>query len=189
MEVPQICNRARDAVEAMLELNVSQTPPTIGQVRTEAVKASQRARMETMLSKYWDADADGGYYSGADNVRDAYETYLNEPVRACFFEIEMNLSDRSIEVRQNGTDYAVVSFELENLAARYRGDGETIFVGECYGSEGGDSDALGEYVGSYYGYVEMEMHRKDGEWRVCGIYTTLYMTNKTPAQTETGGNE
>ena len=70
-----------------------------------------------------------------------------------------------------------------------KGDGETIFVGECYGSEGGDSDALGEYVGSYYGYVEMEMHHKDGEWRVCGIYTTLYMTNKTPAQTETGGNE
>jgi len=46
---------------------------------------------------------------------------------------------------------------------------------------------LGEYVGSYYGYVEMELHRKDGQWRTCGMNMTLYMTNKTVA--EAGGKE
>lgn len=186
-EASQIRDSAKAAVEAMLDLNVSETSTVIGQVRSDEVSARARARMETMLSQYWDADADSDYYINVTAIRDSYETYLDEPVLVRFDEITLELPDRAIDVRQNGTDYAVVTLELDNLAARYQGDGEAIFFGEYYGSEDGIGISLGEYVGSYYGYVEMELHRKDGQWRTCGMNMTLYMTNKTVA--EAGGKE
>ena len=188
-EASQICDSAKAAVEAMLSLNVSKEQTEIGQVRTDEIQGKERLRAEAMLSQYWDADADTDCYITVGSIRESYENYLAAPVCVWVSEIEAEFSDREIEIRGNGPDYAIVTLELDNLAARYLGDGEALYFGEYYGSEVEDEASVGEYLGSYYGYVEMEMHRKDGQWRVCGMNASFYMTNKTPAKTETGGNE
>ncbi len=186
-ESPGIRDTARDAVEAILELNLSEGETVIGQVRPTDVQARQRERLETMLTQYWDAEGSKDFYPDAGGIRTSYEEYLRDPVLARFYEIDLNIPDSAVTVRQNGTDYAVVSFGIDNLAARYAGEGETIFCGEYYGAEGALGIALGEYVGSYHGYVDMELHRTGGQWRVCGMSMWLNLVNKVPAETETGG--
>ena len=88
-------------------------------------------------------------------------------------------------MRQNGTDYAVVTVEINALSARYRGDGEMLFYGEYYGGEE-IGVVLGEYLGAYDGYVEMELHRRDGVWRVCGMSAWVQLRDKAVIA-ETGG--
>lgn len=184
METSEIRDRARETVEAMLALNLTEEHTVIGQVRAEAVRERELARMESMLATYWDADAESEYYINVDGIRRSFATYLEDPVLVRFSEISPEIPDREIAVRQNGTDYAVVTMEFDNFSARYQGDGDAVFCGEYVGGiEGGL--ALGEYVGSYYAYVELELHRTGGEWRACGMSATLYMNNKTVADTET----
>ena len=58
VEAPQICDRARETVEAMLNLNVSGETATIGQVRTVESRTREMERAEEMLSEYWDVVED-----------------------------------------------------------------------------------------------------------------------------------
>lgn len=188
-EVPGIRQTVRDAMEALLELNLSEEETALGQVRTEAVRARQTERMEAVLSQYWDADAETEYYINVGTLRASFEEYLKEPLCVSFQEMDLSVSDREIEVRQNGTDYAVVSVEINSFSARYTGDGDSIFYGEYYSDREPIGIALGQYIGTYNGYAEMELHRKDGEWRVCGMSLYLQLMNKTVADTETEGGE
>lgn len=188
METSEVRARALETVEAMLSLNLSEEPTAVGETRTDEVRARETERMEAMLSAYWDADAESEYYLSAALVRASYEAYLADPVSVCFSEIDLSVSDREIAVRQNGTDYAVVTLEINNLSTRHQGDGDCIFFGDHFGASAEEMPAL-EYQGSYYGYVEMEMHRTGGIWRACGMSATLYMTNKTVVETETGGEK
>lgn len=186
MEASEIRERALATVEAMLSLNLSEESTALGDVRSAETRARETERMEAMLSTYWDADAESEYYLSAALVRSSYEAYLADPVSALFSEIDLSVSDREIGIRQNGTDYAVVTLEINNLSTRHQGDGDCIFFGDHFGASAEEMPAL-EYQGSYYGYVEMEMHRTGGIWRACGMSATLYMTNKTVVETETGG--
>ena len=79
--------------------------------------------------------------------------------------------------------------EINNLSTRHAGDGDRIFFGEYFGVAEEEKLPSLEYLGSYYGYVEMEMHRAGGVWRACGMSATLYMTNKTAVEAETGGEK
>lgn len=189
MEMSEIRGKALATVEALLSLNLSEESIALGEVRSAETRARETERMEAMLSTYWDADAESEYYLNAALVRASYEEYLAAPVSVCFSEIDLNVSDREIGVRQNGTDYAVVTLEINNLSTRHQGDGDRIFFGEYFGGAEEEKLPSLEYLGSYYGYVEMEMHRVDGTWRACGMSATLYMTNKTILESEEVGEK
>ena len=185
MEAPLIRDTAKTAIEELLLLNVSGEETVLGQVRSYDVQLRERDRLESVLSTYWDADAESDYHLDAVSVRAAFEKYLQAPVRMQMRELTMSIADQDVSVRQNGTDYAVVTVDINALSARYRGDGETVFYGEYYGGEE-IGVVLGEYLGAYDGYVEMELHRRDGAWRVCGMSAWVQLRDKAVI-TETGG--
>ena len=184
-EAPLIRDTAKTAIEELLLLNVSDEETVLGRVRSSDVQLRERDRLEAVLSEYWDADAESDYFMDAVSVRASFEKYLQAPVRMQARELTLSIADQDVSVRQNGTDYAVVTVEINALSARYRGDGEMLFYGEYYGGEE-IGVVLGEYLGAYDGYVEMELHRRDGVWRVCGMSAWVQLRDKAVIA-ETGG--
>lgn len=146
----------------------------MGEAWSDAQRETMCRRLEDVLVAHWDADGDSDYSYTAADARAAYEEYLDRKCRVIFEEIELELSDDDIKISENGSGYVSVSVEIDTMTAVWQGDGECLFFGEDVYVEEEGAVSTGTYRGSYAGWMEMELHRVNGEWRV--LTTTGYFS-------------
>ncbi|MBE6588709.1 MAG: hypothetical protein E7643_00895 [Ruminococcaceae bacterium] len=188
-EAPEIGARAREAVISLIELNLSPEGAVLDEALSKDDARKKREELESLLLEYWTPDASSDYYLGAGDVRGYYETFLEEDVKVIFYDVDVEVPDSAIAVRGNGTDYAMVSFELSRVSAVFSGAGDALFCGPYYEDTDWGSYDAGVWRGNYRGYADVEMHRVNGEWRVCGMSVYLNLYGKTESVQPTGGEK
>lgn len=187
-ETPVIADRACEAVASLLKLNISPEDAQLASPLSESARAERKAQMEAYLSEYWTADRSSLYYSEENDVRLAFDTLLGKEAAALFFDMDVEIPKGAVSVESNGPDCAMVEIAINRVNATFLGDGEQLFCGDLVeaGSlarEGGTQ----AYLGMYRGYASLEMHRENGEWRVCGISAYLNLYTKTATELAGGG--
>lgn len=168
VELPKIRESVKDSVQAMLDINLAPEGAKLGEEWSDTQKGTMKKRLEDVLVAHWDADGESNFYYTAAEVRAAYDEYLGWNCGVIFEEISLELSDNDILISQNGTDYAKVSVEIDAMSATWRGNEAFLFYGEGVYVESPISPVSATYRGRFEGWLEMELHRVGGEWRVVG---------------------
>ena len=185
-EAPVIASRAREAVVSLLELNLAPRDAALSVPLSEASVREQKAGLEAHLKEYWEVTE--GNYVTANDVRLSFDELLSADVETLFYSVDVEIPDSAMQVRSSGPDYAIVSFEMNRVSAVFKGSGERLFTGEYYAESSTLRDDSA-WRGAYRGYAEMEMHRVDGIWRVCGISIYLNLSGSVQTELPTGGEE
>ncbi len=190
-EVPELRETVRSYADAILQINVLPDTPTLGSELTEEQKNTYRTRLNDVLVKYWYADVakrDISEYSRmATEVMEEYEELLSSPVPVIFSSVEYSLTDRNVSITQDGPDRVRVTVQFEGMNIKWQGNPSYFFFGgELYLQEievrPGESEKPTEpeepavYQSSFDGYLELELMRVGGEWRVVGTDGNFYNT-------------
>ena len=196
-EIPKIRAVAVEGFEELLALNLAMDGQHTGVALTSEQQAEKMQDVEAYLQAYWDFDVkpdEYGWYVTADTLRRAAEAYFaNDYVPCMAEEITLNVPDRAVTVTANGTDYAKVSFYADGLTVLLKGDADALFYGSdtylpTLGSEALSElkNAQAQYV-TFETYVDFEMHRVGGEWKILTASISVYANGQYSAKTEVAG--
>lgn len=194
-EIPLVREQVKAYVNGLLALNMSPNGAEVGSALTDAQKAQKLSEMEGLLATYWTGESEDGYLD-SDEVRSNYEETLKRISRARLLNYTWEPLDKRITVTANGTDYATVQLNLENVTVESQGKLDELFVcnnlqylymentyvGDLievkpvekeYG-EGLELDT-GTYRSVFSGYLSLALKRVDGEWRITGVNGALHL--------------
>jgi len=194
-EIPTVREQVKAYVNGLLTLNLSPDGAEVGSALTDAQKVQKLSEMDGLIATYWTGESEKGYLD-SDDVRANYEDTLKGISRARILNYTWEPLDKRITVTANGTDYATVQLNLENVTVESQGKLEELFVcnnlqylytEDMYMGEGieikpmekEDGEGLGLDTGTYRsvfsGYMSLTLKRVDGEWRITGVQGALHL--------------
>ena len=194
-EIPLVREQVKAYVNGLLTLNLSPDGTELGEPLTDAQKAQKLAEMDGLIATYWTGESEKGYQNATD-VRENYEDSLKFLPKARILNYTWEPLDNRITVTANGTDYATVQLNLENVTVESIGKLENLFicnanqyyyiedtyVGELVEEKSADivvKDILeldtGTYRNVFGGYISLSLKRVGGEWRITGVNGSLHL--------------
>ena len=212
-EVPEIQESAKDFVEELLELNLSQEGEKLGERPTEEMRDAKTAALDALIRDYMVIeDLEHASYDlvSASRMRDNYEEMLENPTSSLFRKLEIDIPENRIQVTSGGSDYAQVTLFFEDASVEACGGGVwQMFSGSAVDDSYGIKVEIGAevedviqklpegemtYVSPWFAYtfagnVTLQMKRVDGEWRVTGASCYLWeMSMREIRETEETGD-
>ena len=195
LEEPSVRDAARDYLDDLAALNVSTSDLLPGTALTEAQKDAKKETLEALLKEHWYSEAVtvgttellfGGVTLSMEDVRTSYYNYLDIPLQGVFYDVSFTVLDSDITVKANGPGYANVSLNVTDATAVCRGNPNALFTaGDAYFFTGDPESYPSAYeLGKEYGtepytvrfdfYLDLEMKRVDGEWRIISAMSNCY---------------
>ena len=195
LEKPTIQAAARDYLDDLAALNVTPAGRLPGGTLTDAEKNAKKMELEALLMEHWYSEPVvvgttdllfGNTAIGMEDVRTSYYNYLEIPLQGAFFDVSFTVLDSDITIQTNGPGYARVSIDVTDANAVGQGHPDALFptgdpdfftgdpesypsayeLGKEYGTE--------RYTARFAFYLELEMKRVDGEWRIINATSNCY---------------